>query len=50
LGLDSSLDPAKRVNHQHGGEEVASELIVSRGDPPPILGAAEEILDLVPLA
>src|SRR5258708_4722542 len=32
-----------RPNHQSGGEEVSSELIVPRSDAPPIFGAAEEV-------
>ena len=33
-----------------GGKEIAGELIVARGDASPILDAAEEILDFVPLS
>ena len=39
-----------RANHQCGGEKVAGELVISRSDAPPILGAAEEVFDFVLLA
>ena len=48
LGLDSYLDPIERADELGGGKEVAGEFVITRGDAPPILDAAEEIFDLMP--
>jgi hypothetical protein len=46
--VDSQLDPDQGADDGSGAEIVAGEFVVSGRDTPPILDAAEVILDLVP--
>ena len=45
--LYSQFDPVECTDEDSGGQKVASELVISGGDAPPIFDATEIVLDLV---